>query len=60
MKKKIAGRVIKETKYINARSDFKNRHFREVIIACMQWYLKYLISYHHLQDVMLERGVEVN
>ena len=50
-----------ETKYIDSGSDFKNRHFSgEVIIGCMRWYLKYPISYRNLEEMMLERGVEVD
>ena len=54
-------RFIKETKYIDARSDFKNQHFsREVIAEYMRWYLQYPISYRNIKKMMLERSVEVD
>ena len=52
---------MEETKYIDSGSDFKNRHFSgEVIIGCMRWYLKYPISYRNLEEMMLERGIDVD
>ena len=52
---------MKETKFIDAGADFKNRYFTgKVIIGCMRWYLKYPISYRNLEEMMQERGVEVD
>ncbi|MSO14201.1 Transposase for insertion sequence-like element IS431mec [Rickettsiales endosymbiont of Trichoplax sp. H2] len=52
---------MEERKYIDAGTYFKNRHFSgELIIGCMRWYLKYLISYRNLEEMMQERGVEVD
>jgi len=40
---------------------FKWRHFRgEVILGCVRWYCKYGISYRDLEEMMLERGLEVD
>jgi transposase-like protein len=40
---------------------FKWRHFQGVIILqCVLWYLKYGISYRDLEQMMKERGVEVD
>ena len=31
-----------------------------VILRCVRWYCKYGISYRDLEEMMLERGVEVD
>ena len=31
-----------------------------VILQCLRWYLRYPISYRHLEEMMIERGVEVD
>jgi IS6 family transposase len=42
-------------------ADFKWRHFRgDIILGCVRWYCKYGISYRDLEEMMLERGVEVD
>lgn len=42
-------------------SDFKWRHFRgEVILWAVRWYCKYGVSYPDLEDMLCERGVEVD
>ncbi len=42
-------------------SDFKWRHFHgELILGCVRWYCKYGISYRDLEEMMLERGLEVD
>ena len=41
--------------------DFKGSHFeREVILWGVRWYVAYPISYRQLEDMMGERGVEVD
>ncbi len=41
--------------------DFKWRHFRgEIILGAVRWYCKYGISYRDLEEMMGERGVEVD
>ena len=41
--------------------DFKWRQFKgEIILGCVRWYCKYGISYRDLEEMMLERGVEVD
>jgi transposase-like protein len=41
--------------------DFRGRHFLpEVILQCLRWYLRYPISYRNLEEMMTERGVEVD
>ncbi len=42
-------------------NDFKWRHFKgEMILGCIRWYCKYGISYRDLEEMMLERGMEVD
>ena len=41
--------------------EFKGSHFeREVILWGMRWYVAYRISYRQLEEMMQERGVEVD
>ena len=41
--------------------DFKWKHFMgDMILGCVRWYCKYGISYRDLEEMMLERGVEVD
>jgi transposase, IS6 family len=42
-------------------SDFKWRHFRgDVILWAVRWYCKYGISYRNLEEMLGERGVDVD
>jgi hypothetical protein len=42
-------------------NDFRWRHFRgEVILWAVRWYCKYGVSYRNLEDVLCERGVDVD
>ena len=42
-------------------SDFKWRHFQgSIILNCVRWYCKYGISYRDLEEMMEERGLEVD
>jgi IS6 family transposase len=41
--------------------DFKWRQFQgDIILGCVRWYCKYGISYRDLEEMMFERGVEVD
>ncbi len=41
--------------------DFKWKPFQgDIILGCIRWYCKYGISYRYLEDLMFERGVEVD
>jgi IS6 family transposase len=45
----------------SSMSDFKWRHFRgEIILSGVRWYCKYGISYRDLEEMMLERGLDVD
>jgi len=40
---------------------FKRRHFKyDIIIWAVRWYCKYGVSYRDLEEMLLERGVEVD
>jgi transposase-like protein len=42
-------------------ADFKGRHYQgAIILSCVRWYCKYGISYRDLEEMMVERGVEVD
>jgi hypothetical protein len=41
--------------------DFCGRHYLpEVILQYLRWYLRYPISYRNLEEMIIERGVEVD
>jgi transposase, IS6 family len=46
----------------NERAErFRRRHFpEEIIVLCVRWYLRYCLSYRDLEEIMAERGVEVD
>ena len=40
---------------------FKWRHFpKNLILMVVRWYLAYALSYQDIEDLMLERGTEVD
>jgi hypothetical protein len=42
-------------------SDFKGRQFKgEIILWAVRWYCKYGISYRELEEMLEERGIEVD
>jgi transposase, IS6 family len=42
-------------------SPFKWRHFEaEMILLCVRWYLRYSLSYRDLEELMRERGLQVD
>ena len=46
---------------MNRQQPFKWRHFLpEVILLNVRWYCRYALSYRDLEEMMLERGVEVD
>src|SRR5512135_3768273 len=41
--------------------DFKGHRFeKDIILLCVRWYLAYPLSYRNLEEMMEERGVEVD
>ena len=43
------------------QSPFKWRHFQaEIILLCIRWYLRYALSYRDLEEIMQERGIDVD
>ncbi|POR40914.1 IS6 family transposase [Methylobacterium sp. V23] len=44
-----------------ARADFKDRHYEAaLIVQAVFWYLRYPLSYRDIEELFLERGVEVD
>jgi len=40
---------------------FKGRRFDSVVIlTCMRWYCKYALSYRDIEEMIIERGIEVD
>ena len=40
---------------------FRGRHFQdEIIVLCLRWYLRYSLSYRDLEEMMRERGLQVD
>ncbi len=40
---------------------FKWRHFQsDLILLCVRWYLRYALSYRDLEEMMMERGLQVD
>jgi transposase, IS6 family len=43
------------------QNPFKWRHFQtEIILLCVRWYLRYSLSYRDMEEMMLERGLQVD
>ena len=46
---------------MDQQSPFKWRHFEaEIILLCVRWYLRYSLSYRDLEEMMRERGLQVD
>ncbi|SFT26935.1 IS6 family transposase [Methylobacterium sp. yr668] len=44
-----------------ARADFRGRHFEAtLIVQAVSWYLRYPLSYRDIEELFLERGLEVD
>ena len=44
-----------------ARGNFKGRHFEAtLIVQAVSWYLRYALSYRDIEEMLLERGLEVD
>lgn len=40
---------------------FKGAHFvKDIILACVRWYVAYPLSYRQVEELMEERGVRVD
>src|SRR5438045_4128570 len=47
--------------FMSNQSPFKWRHFEsEIILLCVRWYLRYSLSYRDLEEMMRERGLQVD
>ena len=41
--------------------EFKRKHYDpEIILLCCRWYLKFSLSYRNLEEIMNERGLNVD
>jgi IS6 family transposase len=46
---------------MNQPNPFKWRHFEtEIILLCVRWYLRFSLSYRDLEEMMRERGLQVD
>jgi len=46
---------------VNPKNPFKWRHYSsEIILLCVRWYLRYCLSYRNLEEMMNERGLEID
>src|SRR5690349_7113974 len=44
-----------------AKDDFKGRHYEAtLILQAVSWYLRYALSYRNIEEMLLERGLEVD
>jgi transposase-like protein len=44
-----------------AEISFKGRHFqRDMILQSVRWYLAYSLSYRDIEEIMQERGFDVD
>ncbi|MET3414844.1 transposase-like protein [Methylobacterium sp. 1030] len=44
-----------------AHGDFRGRHFEAaLIVQAVSWYLRYALSYRDIEEMLLERGMEVD
>ncbi|MFJ7441627.1 IS6 family transposase, partial [Methylorubrum thiocyanatum] len=44
-----------------ARDDFRGRHFEAtLIVQAVSWSLRYPLSYRDIEEMLLERGLEVD
>src|SRR3954453_22422538 len=44
-----------------SQDDFKGRHFEAaLILQAVSWYLRYPLSYRDIEELFLERGLEVD
>ncbi len=46
---------------LDQKNLFKWRHYEpEIILLCVRWYLRYSLSYRDLEEMMAERGLQVD
>src|SRR5215510_12569073 len=45
----------------NRSALFRGRHFNtEIIVTCVRWYLRFSLSLRNVEELMAERGLEVD
>ncbi|GHO50520.1 hypothetical protein KSX_86830 [Ktedonospora formicarum] len=46
---------------MSRQHSFKWRHFQpDTILLCVRWYLRYVLSYRDLEEIMLEWGLRID
>jgi transposase, IS6 family len=51
----------KGARIVTSDSPFKWRHFEgQIILLCVRWYLRYCLSYRDLEEMMAERGLNLD
>ena len=46
---------------MDQQNPFKWRHFEaDIILLCVRWYVRYSLSYRDLEEMMRERGLQVD
>src|SRR6476646_5887403 len=56
-----ATNIVTGASFLSQPKLFKNRHCQaEIILLCLRWYPRYLLSYRDLEEIMVERGLSVD
>src|SRR4051794_28263830 len=56
----ILNALVEKLKH-RSKADFKGRHFEaSLILQAVSWYLRYPLSYRDIEELFLERGLEVD
>ena len=56
----ILNALVEKLKH-RSKDDFKGRHFEaSLILQAVSWYLRYPLSYRDIEELFLERGLEVD
>jgi IS6 family transposase len=51
----------KRGRTVTSDSPFKWRHFEgQIILLCVRWHLPYCLSYRDLEEMMAERGLDLD
>ena len=57
----VTAAVDDATELDSSMISFKGKHYpKEVILFAVYFYVRYAVSYHDLEEIMAERGVDVD
>ena len=46
---------------MDSNIEFRQRHFeKDIILLAVRWYLSYSLSYRDIEEMILERGIQVD